>query len=110
MPARPVFRARRNAFIDRILRSAYAKGAALDLCLLVKRAESCGSIDDEEDRAPPLVLPEGATAAVASHAKTPFSYEKSYENMTEQAPSALVAGPLNRPGVPGDRAYVECDW
>ena len=51
-----------------------------------------------------------STAAVASHAKTPFSYEKSYENMTEQAPSALVAGPLNRPGVPGDRAYVECDW
>ena len=21
-----------------------------------------------------------------------------------------MAGPLNRPGVPGDRAYVECDW
>ena len=31
MPARPVFRARRNAFIDRILRSAYAKGRARGL-------------------------------------------------------------------------------
>ena len=31
MPARSVFRARRNAFIDRILRSAYAKGRARGL-------------------------------------------------------------------------------
>lgn len=31
MPARPVFRARRNEFIDRILRSAYAKGRARGL-------------------------------------------------------------------------------
>ena len=47
------------------------------------------------------------TAVVAGRAKTPFSYEKAYDNMTEQAPSALVAGPLNLPGVPGDRASVE---
>ena len=36
------------------------QGTMLDLCLSVEGTESCGS--DEEGRASPLVLPEGATS------------------------------------------------
>ena len=38
-----------------------------------------------------------STTAVTSHSKTPFSYEKSYVKMADQAPPAPVAGPPNHP-------------
>ena len=43
--------------------------------------------------------------------KNTVSYETLHENTTEQIPPpSPVVGPLNCPGVPGDRVCVGCDW